>query len=109
MDFLPEALFHALLGLSLIFIFLEVIEVSQHAHYIRHTMVVKQAQEFECFHLKADRRVNQQQCQVDYLRNVDHRLHIRWTFEKGDALVAIGAQRDSASNCGDLLLREMKH
>jgi len=91
MDFLPEALFHALFGLSLIFVFLEIVEVSQHAHYIRHTVVMKQAQEFECLHLKSDRGVNQQQRQVDYLRNVDHRLHICRTLKKRDALVAIGA------------------
>lgn len=67
-------------------------------------MVVQQTEELEGFHFKSNRSVDEEQSQVCDFRNINHGLHVGGTFEKGDSLVAVGAQRDCAFHISDLLL-----
>ena len=107
--FFPESLLHPLFGLSQVLVDLEVVEVRQDSHHVRHAVVVQQTQELERLHFKANRSIDEQQSQISDLGDIHHGLHVGGTLEERDSLVAVGSQRDGAFDARHFLLREVVH
>ena len=109
MNLLPESLLHSLLRLAQLLVQLVVVKMSKHAHHIGHTMVVKQAKEFEGLHLKTNACINQEQGKVDYFSHIYHRLHVGRTLHKSDSLVLVSSQSDRSSHVRHFLFRKVMH
>ena len=60
-DLCPESVFQPLLGFPHLFVVLESIKVSQHAHYFRKPMNLTNIEELKCLHLKTKTGIHQQQ------------------------------------------------
>jgi hypothetical protein len=96
-----------LLHILELLVILETVQMRQHTHDLWHAMLLKQHEEFERFHLKAEFTINQQQDQIRHFRHVNHAAEVLWTLQQRDAPFLARDNSDGACGHGDRLPSEL--
>lgn len=84
-DFCPKALLEFLFPFAELLVFLELVQVSEHAHDFWEAVYLEDIEKLECLHFKPKRSVNEEEDQVCDLGNVNHRVEVVGALDKRES------------------------